>query len=93
MSSRHEAAGVSVLEAAAAGIATAGTRVGYVADWAPDAAVAVEPGDSDALAAAVLDLLNQPTRRRTLGDEACARARAFTIDDTVEAFNTLYRGQ
>ena len=93
MSSRHEAAGVSVLEAAAAGIATIGTRVGYVADWAPDAAVAVEPGDSDALAAAVLDLLNHPARRRALGEEARARARAFTIDDSVEAFNALYRGQ
>jgi glycosyltransferase involved in cell wall biosynthesis len=93
MSSRHEAAGVSVLEAAAAGIATAGTRVGYVADWAPDAAVAVEPGDAAALAAAVSDLLDQPARRRALGEQARARARAFTIDESVAAFNALYRAQ
>ena len=93
MSSRHEAAGVSVLEAGAAGVGTVGTRVGYVADWAPDAAVAVDPGDSAALAAAVLDLLDHPTKRREIGEHARARARAFTIDDTVEAFNALYRGQ
>lgn len=91
MSSRHEAAGVSVLEAAAAGIATVGTRVGYVADWAPDAAVAVEPGDANGLAAAVRELLDQPSRRHALAEQARNRARAFTMDDTVEAFNALYR--
>src|SRR5688572_7972679 len=91
MSSRHEAAGVSVLEAAAAGVATVGTRVGYVADWAPDAAVAVAPGDADALAAGVSELLDQPTRRRALGEQARTRARAFTMDDTVEAFDAVYR--
>ena len=68
------------IEAAAAGIATVGTRVGHVADWAPDAAVAVEPGDSNALAAAVTDLLNQPVRRRALGDQARARSGVHDRD-------------
>src|SRR6185436_17617745 len=70
MSSRHEAAGVAVLEAAAAGVPTVGTRVGYVADWSPDAAVAVEPGDANALAAGVLELLAQPAKRWALGEQA-----------------------
>jgi glycosyltransferase involved in cell wall biosynthesis len=93
MSSRHEAAGVSVLEAAAAGVPTVGTRAGYVADWAPDAAVAVEPGDAQALAAAVRGLLDEPERRLALAARAHARAQAFTIEDTVNAFETLYRLQ
>jgi glycosyltransferase involved in cell wall biosynthesis len=92
MSSRHEAAGVSVQEAAAACVPTVGTRVGYVADWAPDAAVAVDPGDDAGLAAAVSELLDQPAKRRALGDLAQRRARGFTMDDTVEAFDALYRG-
>src|SRR6185436_18738171 len=33
VSSRHEAAGIVVLEAAAAGVPTIGTRVGFLADW------------------------------------------------------------
>ena len=41
VTSRHEAAPIVVLEAAAAGVPTVGTRVGYVADWDPDRAVAV----------------------------------------------------
>ena len=93
MSSRHEAAAVAVLEAAAAGIPTVATRVGYVADWAPDAAAAVEPGDVDALSSAIRQLLDQPDRLRGLGAQARARAAAFTIDDTVKAFEALYRDQ
>lgn len=93
LSSRHEAAGVSVLETAAAGVPTVGTRAGYVADWALDAAVAVDPGDHDALAAAVADLLGQPGRRKDLGERACARARTHTIDHTVSALEDIYRGQ
>ena len=34
VSSRHEAAGIVVLEAAASGVPTVGTRVGFLADWA-----------------------------------------------------------
>ena len=93
LSSRHEASAVAVLEAAAAGVPTVGTRVGYVADWAPDAAVAVAPGDVLGLASAIRELLDQPERLRVLGTQARARAGAFTIDDTVKAFETLYRDQ
>src|SRR5205814_2229462 len=50
VSSRHEAAGVVILEAAAAGLATVGTAVGYVADWDPERAVAVPVQNPAALA-------------------------------------------
>ena len=41
VSSRHEAGPLVVLEAAAAGVPTVGTAVGHIAEWSPQAAIAV----------------------------------------------------
>src|SRR4029079_4107434 len=57
LSSRHEAAGAVVLEAAACGVPVVGTAVGYIADWAPERAVAVPARDPQALSDAMHDLL------------------------------------
>jgi glycosyltransferase involved in cell wall biosynthesis len=91
VSSRHEASSVAVLEAAAAGVPTVGTSVGYVADWAAhDRALAVPVGDADALAAAILALLRNDDRRRAIA----ARARAWTLehdaDWTAAQFEQIY---
>ena len=76
VSSRHEAAAVVVLEAAASGVATVGTAVGYVADWNPDRAVAVPVQDAEALANAIADLLAGSAAARA----ACASAaREWTL--------------
>jgi glycosyltransferase involved in cell wall biosynthesis len=80
LSSRHEAAGVVVLEAAACGLATVGSRVGYLADWAPDRAVAVAPADPVALADAIAELLADAPRRERLA----AAARAWTLDHDAD---------
>ena len=93
VSSRHEAANVAVMEAAACGVPTAGTCVGHVADWAPDRAVAVPPGNAPALAGAIADLLEDEDRR----DRIAAAARAWTLahdaDWTADTFESIYQGQ
>jgi glycosyltransferase involved in cell wall biosynthesis len=90
VSSRHEAAGVVMLEAACAGLATVGSAVGYVADWHPDRAVAVPVGDVAALARAVADLLHDAPRRERIA----AAARAWTLehdaDWTARQFERIY---
>jgi glycosyltransferase involved in cell wall biosynthesis len=92
VSSRHEAASVAMLEAACAGVPTVGTRVGYVADWEADhRAIAVPVGDSDALAAAAVAVLEDRDQRRNIAAAARAWAVAHDADWTAERFDQIYR--
>lgn len=88
--SRHEAAGVVVLEAAATGLPTVGSALGYVADWSPTAACAVPPNDPAALAAATSVLLRDGEARAALAAAAFERVSAYGADRTAEQFEELY---
>jgi glycosyltransferase involved in cell wall biosynthesis len=90
-SSRHEAAGIAVVEAAASGTPTVGTRVGYVADWSPDAALAVPVGDAVALGDAVVSLLEDCGQRERVATAARLRAAALHADRTAVRFEQLYQ--
>jgi glycosyltransferase involved in cell wall biosynthesis len=90
LSSRHEAAGVATLEAAACGVPTVGTDVGYVHDWSPDRAIAVAPRDATALADAVLTLLEDRDQRQAIAQAARAWTLAHDADWTAHAFTELY---
>jgi glycosyltransferase involved in cell wall biosynthesis len=89
-SSRHEGAGVAVLEAATSGVPIVGTSVGYVADWAPGRAIAVPPADPAALAAAVADALAHPGRRREIASAAHDWAVAHDADWTTRQLDEVY---
>ena len=93
VSSRHEAAGVVVLEAAAAGVPTVGTDVGYVADWARagQRAVAVPTGAPNRLGEAIVDLLRDGPERARMGCAARDWATAHDADWTAARFADLYR--
>jgi glycosyltransferase involved in cell wall biosynthesis len=92
VSSRHEAAGVVILEAAASGVATVGTAVGYLADWSaePRRALSVPVGDPRALGEAILALLADPVRRSAMTAAAEAWAAAHDADWTAARFSGLY---
>ena len=62
-----------MLEAASVGVPSVGTRVGYVDEWSPDAAVAVDDATPHALGDAVHLLLEGEDRRRGLVRGAQAR--------------------
>lgn len=91
VSSRHEAANVATLEAAAAGVPTVGTAVGYVADWAPEGrSVAVPVGDHQALASAIVELLHDRGRRERVAAAAREWTLAHDADWTAGRFEQLY---
>jgi glycosyltransferase involved in cell wall biosynthesis len=91
LSSRHEAAGVVLLEAASCGLPVVGSNVGYLADWSPDRAMAVPPGDDRALADAIAMLVADGNRRQRLAAGAHAWTVAHDADWSAAAFEALYQ--
>jgi len=90
-SSLHEAAAVSVLEAASAGVPVVGTRVGYVADWAEDKAVATDAATPQALASAIRALHADRRRADLMATAAQAWSLAHDAHWTAEQFDQLYQ--
>jgi glycosyltransferase involved in cell wall biosynthesis len=90
VSSRHEAGPLVVLEAAVLGVPTVGTAVGHVAEWAPEAAVAVPIGDATELARMTAALLADEPRRLAVARTAQIKATACDADYTAAAFERIY---
>lgn len=89
-----EGLGIALLEAAAAGLPIVASRVGGI----PEAVrhglngLLVPPGDPQALAAAIAELLQDPERRRALGQAGQDLvAREFSVEAMVEGNLAVYR--
>jgi len=91
VTSRHECGPIVALEAALAGVPTVGTRVGHLADWAPDAAVPVPTDAPAALADAVEALLEDEDRRLEVARAAQRRALHDDADRAAARVLEIYR--
>jgi glycosyltransferase involved in cell wall biosynthesis len=89
--SLHEGLPLSVLEALAAGVPVVATSAGGIPEaLARGGGVLVPPGDADALANALLELIADPSRRRRLSAEGSAAANTFDVRETVRRTEALY---
>lgn len=90
ITSRHEAGPLAVLEAAVLGVPSVGTAVGHLAEWAPHAALVVEPGDADSLATLIARLDGDEALRLQLAREAQRRALAEDANFSCAQFEQLH---
>jgi glycosyltransferase involved in cell wall biosynthesis len=74
--SRQEGLPRALVEAMARGLACIGTRVGGIPELLPDYAM-VTPGNANELAAKILELAANPSRRAQLGADNLATARHY----------------
>jgi glycosyltransferase involved in cell wall biosynthesis len=89
--SHMETSGLALLEAMAAGVPAVATRVGGLAETAPDgAAELVAPGDAQALSAAVLRLLDDPGLALERREAGRAAARERTAAETARRLLAAY---
>ncbi len=81
-----------VKEAMAAGAPMVATRIGGVAEILEHErqGLLVPPGDDDALAAALQSLLEDPERRKTLGDAGRERAEHFSMEQMIRRTENVY---
>ena len=95
MSSLAEGLGTALLDAMALGRPIVATRAGGIPEVVVhgETGLLVPPRDAAALAAAVLDLLRDPTRSRRYAAAGLARVRdRFSVDRMVEETLAVYAG-
>ena len=91
LSSISEGFPFTLIEAMSCGRATVSTDVGGVREAVGDTGLVVPPRDPAAMAAAALELLGDPVRRRAMGEAARLRViEQFTLRQTIDTFRSIY---
>jgi len=87
--SRYEGFGIPPLEAMACGAPVIATRTGAIPEYADGAALLVEPGDRDALRAAILRLLGDESLRSELRERGIERSKQYRWDRSAQLMTSL----
>jgi glycosyltransferase involved in cell wall biosynthesis len=93
LSTRIEAEGIVVLEAAASGLPIVAVRATSMPELVERTGCGylVEPGDAEGMAECLVDLLRNPAHREQLKQAALALARQHSYEITLDLHEALYR--
>jgi len=80
-----------ILEGMACGLPVVTTTAGSSAEVVGEAGLVVEPGNAEALAEAIAQLLNDSERREKLSLVAASRAHLFSWDEVARRYDAVYR--
>jgi glycosyltransferase involved in cell wall biosynthesis len=89
-SSNWEGFGIAALESMAGGLPVIASNVPGLSHIVEGAGILFPPGDSDALATAILSLLSSPELRSKLSQAGMEKANTFSIDQTADLYMDLY---
>jgi glycosyltransferase involved in cell wall biosynthesis len=89
--SRYEGFGFPPLQAMALGVPVVATAAGAVPEVVGDGALVVAPGDVEALAGALAEVLDDVGRRAQLVERGRARAAGFSWEACADGLAHLYR--
>jgi len=92
LASKKEGLGTSVLDAQSVGLPIIGTMAGGIPEMIEHGinGLLVPVKDHEALAHAILQLIDNPELRQRLGKKALETVRSFDIDTTVDKYLALY---
>jgi len=90
--SRYESLGISILEAMAMGKPVIASRVGGIPDLIEDGqdGLLIPPEDYVSLAEAIMNLADNPDRRKEIGENARRKAMQFSWDRVAERLIKVY---
>ena len=89
--SLYEGFGFPVLEGFAAGVPVVTSNVSSLPEVAGEAAILIDPADTDAIAAAITELMGDEDLRAVLSAAGVARAARFTWESTARATAAILR--